>query len=258
MNMHKPLFILAAFLVSFAGSDLQSWQSPEYIEKAFIEIALKDEYRSTQMRVSKWERPIRYTFVYRHLSSYAPFEKMVHMHMAQLMDITGHSIDYTDQTDHANFKIVVTKDQYYQQTIERFTHAKIPDLSKETNCMATIHHNARHAIDQAVVVIPIDYAVTHATLPACIVEELTQSMGLPNDSDWVYPSIANDASKIELLSGLDYILLKLLYSPELKAGMPLEQTRKVIRKEIHKLAESGEIARANQIVKQKGLYPLLN
>lgn len=258
VNMKKILFILGTFLITFAGNDINAWQSPAYIEKAFIEIALKDEYRKTDMRLSKWQAPIRYTFIYRHLSAYAPFEQMVHKHMQQLMEITHHPIRLSKESNHANFKIVVTKDRYYQQAIERFTDSKVPDMSKNTNCMATIHHNAKHAIDQAVVIIPIDYAVSHATLPACIVEELTQSMGLPNDSDWVYPSIANDVSKIELLSGLDYIFLKLLYSPELKAGMNLNTTRKIVRQELKKLKASGEIGRANQIVKQSGLFPLLN
>lgn len=253
----KNLSIIAFSLLLMGSTDPNSWQKPAYIEKAFIEIALKNEYQPSDMRVNKWVVPIRYQAIFLHLKTYVPVKQMIDVHMRQLKHITRQDISAANNNQSANLKIYITKDKYYKDVIEKYTGNKQPNLSTESNCMATIHKNKRHEIDSATVVIPIDYAMTKGLLPACVVEELTQIMGLPNDSDWVYPSVANDVSKIELLSGLDYIFLKLLYSPELKPGMNLPDTQRNIRILINRYQKQGIITRANMKVRQEGLYQLL-
>ena len=74
----------------------------------------------------------------------------------------------------------------------------------------------------------MNYARQNARLLDCIVEEITQLLGLPNDSDEVYPSIFNDVSSDIYLSPLDYILLKMLYSPRLHAGMSLAEVEQAL------------------------------
>ncbi len=83
--------------------------------------------------------------------------------------------------------------------------------------------------------------MSRGLLPSCIVEELTQSMGLTNDSDWVYPSIANDKSVLDLLTGLDYLLLKLLYHPDLKTGMSIAQSTPIVRRILKNFKQNGLI-----------------
>lgn len=65
--------------------------------------------------------------------------------------------------------------------------------------------NGKNEIISAEIVLPLDHVFSRGLLISCIIEESTQVLGLPNDSDWVHPSIANDARKVELLIGLDYI-----------------------------------------------------
>ena len=69
---------------------------------------------------------------------------------------------------------------------------------------------------------------------------------------------ANDKSKIEFLTGLDYLFLKILYSKNIKAGMrgkPLEQK---LKNRIQALHLAGEVEMADEKVKAVGLYPLTN
>jgi hypothetical protein len=61
------------------------------------------------------------------------------------------------------------------------------------------------------------------------VEELTQVLGLANDSDAVFPSIFNDHTHNDFLTGLDFVLLKLMYHPALHSGMTEQEVRKVVR-----------------------------
>ena len=69
---------------------------------------------------------------------------------------------------------------------------------------------------------------------ACVVEELTQVLGLPNDSDTVKPSIFNDQSRYYELTDHDRRMLKMLYDPRITPGMPrkeaLRQGRLILEK----------------------------
>lgn len=251
------LFFLYS-LQSLADSKLNQWQTADYIEKAFVEIALKNEYRQTDFRVLKWEKPIRYTFQYHGVAPNAMIENLFKTHLAQLQNITGLSIRTIENPADANLIILLTKDQYYKADIARFTHNAIPDQERNSHCMGWFRTTSNRAIGYGVVILPIDHVMSKGLLPACVVEETTQLMGLPNDSDWVTPSIANDSSKLELLTGLDYLLLKILYSSELKAGMPLEQSLPIIRKRIQELLNDGTVEEASHTVNQQGLYPIIH
>jgi len=96
-------------------------------------------------------------------------------------------------------------------------------------CFATFYLQSDSSIRKAVIVIPVDRARAKAKLPSCIVEELTQILGLINDSDKVFPSIFNDNSIDEELSPHDIRLLELLYHPRVKAGMSRDQVIPIIR-----------------------------
>lgn len=246
------LFTLFHVNLSLANNN---WQETDYIERAFIEIALKNEYRQTDMRLVKWEAPIRYQFVYYHLPQNELVEDLTNAHFQHIKSITQHPIQEASQ--HANFDVILTKDAYYGAAIKQFTGSNVKNIARESACMAHYSTNKHNAIVRAKIIIPVDHAFSKGLLPACIVEEITQSMGLPNDSDWVNPSIANDASKVDLLTGLDYVLLKLLYSPKLKSGMPLNQVKPIIRSELKSFEKKGVLKRAGKKVNQKGLYPLI-
>ena len=57
-------------------------------------------------------------------------------------------------------------------------------------------------------------------IASCLLEELTQSLGLPNDSDLVKPSVFNNRSVLQELTRNDKILIRTLYDKRLKAGTP--------------------------------------
>lgn len=66
-------------------------------------------------------------------------------------------------------------------------------------------------------------------------------MGLPNDSDQVFPSVFNDHSIDSFLSPLDYLLLRILYAPELKSGMDVKAVQKALPAVLARLRQEGEI-----------------
>ncbi len=66
-------------------------------------------------------------------------------------------------------------------------------------------------------------------MDACLLEEMTQAMGLPNDSDIVTPSIFNQKSVRRDLADSDVLLLKTLYDKRLPAGTPRKDALRIGR-----------------------------
>lgn len=254
MKMNKNIILILFFWVFSSQSlALSSWQEPEFIKKSFIEIALKNEYKQTDMKVVKWYQPIKYTFIYEHLQQNDLIEKLTHAHMRHLSQITNHPISQANNQQ-ANLKIVLTRDEFFKNTIAKHGDASQKHLSLKSNCIAFFNRNNKYQITQATVIIPVDHAMSRGLLPACIAEETTQAMGLPNDSDWVHPSIANDASKLDLLTGLDYLMLKILYDKRLKTGMNLVDTKQQVKIIIADLEKNNTIKNAPKNVKKGGLH----
>ncbi|WP_051640618.1 DUF2927 domain-containing protein [Thiomicrorhabdus sp. Milos-T2] len=238
-------------------NQFSDWQTPQYILKAFQEIALKNEYKKSNKRIVKWQQPIRYRFDYQKLKRNQLVETLFKTHLKHLADITGLNIQPAINSD-ANLIIYLTTDKTYADVIHRFTRSTVKNIAKDSNCMGNYKTNKQNEITQAEVVLPVDHDYSRGLLVACVVEETTQVLGLPNDASWVNPSIANDDSKIELLTGLDYIFLKLLYDSKIKAGMSQLQSQRILKKEITKLINSGVVKNAAKTVNSKGLYQLVN
>ena len=77
------------------------------------------------------------------------------------------------------------------------------------------------------------FAVIRAEHPdllrlSCIHEEITQGLGLPNDSPRARPSIFNDDEEFAFLTAHDEMLLRILYSPELRPGMSPAEARPIV------------------------------
>jgi hypothetical protein len=250
--------LVMAFFSPHAQSGLNDWQNPLYIQKAFNEIALKNEYQTTDRRIIKWQTPIAYQFQYHDIPTNPLIENLFEEHFKHLASITGHAINPANSLQQvANLTIHLLKDAQYAKVIQQVNKQNIKNLSIDSNCMGTLRMDADKNIMGGDIVIPVDHAFSRGLLTACVVEEATQMMGLPNDSDWVNPSVANDASRLDLLTGLDYLFLRILYDPKLISGMPFEESQPIINRKIHTLQQSGVIDEAHKLVKLEGIYPLL-
>jgi len=67
------------------------------------------------------------------------------------------------------------------------------------------------------------------SVDACLLEELTQVMGLPNDVKAYWPSMFNPNDSLTVHSSWDALYIKTLYDPRLKPGMTPAETRAVVR-----------------------------
>lgn len=213
----------------------------------FLRIALRDEYRRSQggfvreetaSRLRRWERPIRVGI--RFGSSVTPDRQAtdrarIASFVARLSAITGHPMSVDDRAP--NFFIhIVSEDE--REALGPTIRATLPGLSpgdvagitgmpRSTYCLVyALAEGHSSAYTRA-------FAVIRAEHPdlmrlSCLHEELTQGLGLPNDSPRARPSIFNDDEEFALLTDQDELLLRMLYSPEFRTGMTAAEARPIV------------------------------
>ena len=215
----------ALCLMAGAGREelrLATTLSSDQLVHNFNTVVFYNEFnKNRDSRLRKWVKPLR---IYVDIRAGDPsiILDTVGAHIAHLAEITGHDIALTGNRAEANTTVVFERDGLLDSVkIDYFA----PDFDirtvMQTNlCIGQYRSNDKFEITDAVVVIPIDRVMSRGRLKACIIEELTQVLGLPNDSDTVFPSVFNDHSPDVDLSAQDVLLLKLLYDPRLTVGMP--------------------------------------
>ena len=247
------------FIVAAAAAD---WHQAQYIVDSFFEIALKNEYSKKDQVVRKWPTTgIRYHYVHRVMDNRL-HEELTELHLRHLQMITGLPIKPAKSIKEASLIIVFSREDSLKDDLQRFFDKRSTReqdyFFRNSVCLGHFSTQADGSIQKAVVIIPVDRARERGKLVDCIVEELTQILGLPNDSDNVFPSIFNDRSIDHLLSGLDYILLKILYDQRLRIGMNKAEAIPVVRSIVTGFIQSGLVDSADRQVQSGGLYTLMN
>jgi hypothetical protein len=252
-----PILSLMLASTCSASDYLPHWQDTDYIRNSFVEIAHQNEHSDSQSLLRKWQKPIRY-HIEDDTADKVLHKQLVQKQLAHLASITGLSLRASQQAD---LEIIFTRenklDLLFEQKLRITDVAARKRFVKSSICIANFSVNADASINSAIVIIPVDRARAHGKLLSCVVEELTQVLGLPNDAVAVYPSIFNDHSYNDFLTGLDYILLKLLYSKQLKAGMTVDETQAVLTQLLEEPEFKLLINESERLVREDSLETLL-
>lgn len=251
----QTLFSLCLIASSLNSQAIERWQDARYVQKSFITIALQREYdNKTNTKLVRWERPI-YVFLESDYGDARLQKELLSVHLDHLSSITGVPISYANNKQDANIFIIFTSYRQLEAKVKEYigNPNKIRAAIQEAICLGNFSYNQRSEITKGTIIIPVDYARQKARFLDCIIEEITQLMGLPNDSDDVFPSIFNDKSIDSYLSPLDYILLKLLYSKHLTPGMTVRETERALPLAIRELLNTGDLRNASRRVRKGSL-----
>lgn len=257
--MSRTATMLPLLLVSLsfkAASTPLTWLDKAFIETAFYNVALQHEYSSGTKPLAKWQQPIKIWIDHR-VGDKELHQELAELHIQHLAQVTQHPISLVDKESEANVKWIYTRQSKWISESKRVLNLKSIEHLNSAICTAGYRTNAKGEIVYAGIIIPVDQARSRGKLVACIVEEITQVLGLPNDSDTAYPSIFNDHTPEDLLSPLDVVLLQLLYEPELKPGMTKAQVKPIVRKILKRYQETGVLKRAPNTTQQAPLCQLI-
>lgn len=217
------------------------------IVENFIRIALHDEYvlsngrlveRQSPTRLHRWEDPVRFGV---HFGPSVPLtqrekDRSDIRHFARrLARISGHPISST-QGD-ANFLVLILNEDerstfvpQLRQLMPAFSEADaktILTMPRSTLChVFAVDPGDTGAYKRAVAVIRAEHP--DVIRLSCIHEELTQGLGLANDSRHARPSIFNDDEEFARLTTHDEYLLRILYDQRLHPGIEQDAARPIV------------------------------
>ena len=106
------------------------------------------------------------------------------------------------------------------------------------SCYFMSYHLPPGKMVKAMIVVNVAYP--SEGIKHCLLEEMIQSMGLPNDSGAISPSIFNDNESRKNLSLIDKVLLRTLYDTRMTAGMDRRDALKVAKTIISELKKKAK------------------
>ena len=244
--------LLAAALLVMGGGASARYDGPpesrltrEQLLRNFELIVFHNEFdERVDTRLRKWTAPVKIYLDIR-AGDRATILNIMERHVHHLAQITGHDIALVPDPKAANVAVVLERASRLAQVEHDYFKdgLDIRQVMQTNLCIGRYQSNSRFEIYRATVVIPVDRVVAQHRLTACLIEETTQILGLPNDSDSVVPSIFNDRSSDIELTDQDILLVKLLYDRRLHAGEPRSDVLHKVRDILLAAAPAGLIVR---------------
>jgi len=221
----------------------QSLSDDDYVRN-FQTVALYREFDpdSVEQRLMRWEGPLRVALVGDVNDRYRDYAAR---HLADLAALSGLEVGLTDLAT-ANIVVILSPDPF-ERALDTYRDVYMPFFASQGVMEETTAHmkevatcyarydtdRSGEVITRAMALIPTDEG--RFVVRACLIEELTQIMGLFNDSDDIVPSIFNDSSPNMVLSEHDRILIQVLYDPRLEPGMTWSQAEPIVRQAVAEL-----------------------
>ncbi|MFC2969676.1 DUF2927 domain-containing protein [Acidimangrovimonas pyrenivorans] len=215
----------------------------------FIRIALYDEYapdgsglvpKQTPSRLRRWNKPVRMSLTFGPTipdEERAKDRKTVAAYAARLGRVSGHPVSLVS-SGRTNFDIFVLNEdarRAFGPQLRKLVPGignnvvrTITTMPRSTYCLVfAFSEGNASTYSRAVAVIRGEHP--DLLRLSCYHEELSQGLGLANDSPAARPSIFNDDEEFALLTTQDELMLKMLYDPRLKPGMKPAEARPIVR-----------------------------
>ncbi len=199
------------YLITYQSNTSNSQEA--VINAYFEEIVFGNEWGTARRQLSKWEKPL-------YVCPMGDFSAELLETLYQITDeltlLTSLRLEIIQDSAKANCLIFAGKAQSYWQSIEPSAR----HLLKRNKGFFYIHLSEDKSIKRASILIDTSLALDLRVQKHLLREELTQVLGLVNDS-WKYrDSIFYQGwTRTQHYSPLDKIIIKKLYQPQLRAGM---------------------------------------
>ncbi|HLE87700.1 MAG TPA: DUF2927 domain-containing protein [Candidatus Brocadiaceae bacterium] len=195
----------------------------------FEHVVFVDEYDNERQysHIRKWVDPIRIVLSGEQANNY---RLAIENYSNNLSLLTGLSINVLPDLQHPyNFEIHFVP--WDDIEILAKPHSPNPDwletIVEDSSCLFIYKRNKKYEIKHAFIYVSIDEPVDE--IKSCLLEEMTQALGFPNDSELINPSIFNQWDHLQELSISDEILILTLYDNRLKPGTDREIALKLAR-----------------------------
>ncbi|MBT3396182.1 MAG: DUF2927 domain-containing protein [Alphaproteobacteria bacterium] len=188
--------------------------------------------------IRKWASPIRYKFG--GLTAVAERSRAAaRAHMASLTQFSNLAFEEIPAAEPGEQLVIWFTDTERMEADGLALAANPEDLvgTQGARCFFLSYYGADGVLVAARVVINADHG--QEVVEHCLLEEVTQTLGLPNDDPAIIPSIFNDTMQLDALSFIDQVLVRMLYDPRLKPGTPRAEALKIARAVLEELNPGG-------------------
>lgn len=239
--------LLSTGLLRTDGGGSDTPFDAERVASTFLSLAFYDEYgpqagqmvqREAATSLTRWTAPIRVRVEFG--SSVPPDRQAtervrIGSFLARLSRLTGHPIGLSGAA--TNFVVYIGSIDERRGLAPRLTEvlpgldarliADATRVGRANFCLVYVNTDAGTSTrERAMAVIPSELPDLMRLM--CLQEELAQGLGLGNDSRLARPSIFNDDNEFATLTRMDEVLLRMLYSPELRPGMTETEARPIV------------------------------
>jgi hypothetical protein len=182
----------------------------------YVQIAFRNEFGGLHRfgRIIKWQEPIRARLEGPNAELYKP---EVERQFAILTRLTGLSMEVVD-----GFRPFAT----INMTISFVDTGGRGPADSERACFSSVQEDDQFVIRRAEITITADIPELRQH---CIVEEISQALGLMNDSTFLFPSIFHDDSRQQTLSPWDEMMFFAHYDPRIRPGMNSAEAMPIVR-----------------------------
>jgi hypothetical protein len=212
-----PLLILAGAGAGQAQTQARTgWPSADVLARQFERVAFSSEFGGEYRagRLIRWQGPIRVR-----LAGHYPdrFKVEVERQLAELRQLSGLAIEVSVASSEA---------VPAQLTLEFSNSRGGTTFDPEAPCRTLIWETGFVIRRVQIYITPYPDEVRRH----CIAEELTQALGLADDSRIVRDSIFNDASARARIAPWDALMVRVLYDARLKPGMHKTEAMPIVRR----------------------------
>jgi len=211
------LAVVVALLATQPASPAEDSLSNAQVVANLMEIVFGSEFVGEDSNVvRKWTAPLRIAIYAKEPQRYRALVEPV---LRQLHGLTGLEFRLVDQaaSDQNAYILILGREQFYAYAESHLSPGKNPRTNTYLDCFGIFAADRGGVINELTAVIP-DVA-SDATKRSCVIEEVTQALGLPNDSFTVKPSIFNDDDEYQDLTWQDELFLRVLYDKRVQPGM---------------------------------------
>lgn len=207
----------------------------EAVVSQFSQVAFGHEHGASRNIIQKWSVPPSIAFFIRPKFDVKPHIRRIRGLLADIRGLTGLSQSAATPDNPVTLRFGF----YPRSDFEKLPLGQSTEASRryfrESACIAVAVNDPGHPGDITTGAIVIGTDISERLRRHCIVEELVQVLGLPNDACRYRPSLFCEDDLVDEMTPADRILLATLYDKRIAVGMSRVDAMPVVRRVIAEL-----------------------
>lgn len=203
--------------------------APDGLADRFELVAFYDEVSGEELRLRRWQEPIRIQIGQ---ANAAPYRDAALQVIATLDGLTPMAIAERRRGESANVLVLIGTRDEMEAFWRQFPAYDIDrDPALRFDCMVFAYPGpglAPFELGAAFVLIDSDIGDA-GHIRRCLAQELTQALGLMNDIDDPHGTVFSSRTGRETLSRSDEQMVRILYDPRLETGMSRAEAMPIVR-----------------------------